>query len=311
MKIAVIGAGGVGGYFGGRLARAGYDVSFLARGMHMEALREKGLIVKSTEGDFMVNPVKVTDKIDEMEKSDWVILAVKAWQVKELAVGLNALLKPDTTIIPLQNGVVAMEELAEDIDKKHIIGGLCRIFSKIESCGVILQEGVEPTILFGEPDNRKTDRIARLQKIMDEAGIKCRIPDNIQSELWKKFINICASGLLAITRSTYGEIRELKETRDLMIAVFEEVYQLSQKMGIVIDHEFVAKTLSFVDSFPYDATSSLTRDVWEGKPSEIEYQNGTVVRLGKKYGIETPVNRFIYHCILPMEIRARKIKTKN
>jgi 2-dehydropantoate 2-reductase len=149
-----------------------------------------------------------------------------------------------------------------------------------------------------------------LKKILDDSGIKCKIVKDIHAELWKKFINICASGLLAITRSTYGEIREMKETRDLMIALFEEVYQLSRKMGIDIDHEFVAKTVAFVDSYPYDSTSSLTRDVWEGKPSEIEYQNGTVVRLGEQFGVDTPVNRFIYNCILPMEIRARKFITK-
>lgn len=122
----------------------------------------------------------------------------------------------------------------------------------------------------------------------------------------KKFINICVSGLLTVTRSTYGELREIKETRELMIALLEEIYQVSQQMNIHIEQDFVPKTVAFIDSFPYHSTSSLTRDVWEGKPSEIEYQNGTVVRLGEQYSVPTPVNSFVYRCILPMEKRARK-----
>jgi 2-dehydropantoate 2-reductase len=305
MKAAIIGSGGVGGYFGGRLAKAGHEVAFLARGPHLEALRKNGLVVKSSAGDFSVSPVKATDRISEMGEPDWIILGVKAWQVKELAPELKKIVATHTSLLPLQNGIVTVDELSGSIDRQHIIGGLCRIFSRIESPGVIVHQGVKPTILCGELDNRPTERVIRLCEVMEQAGIHCRIAEDIQAELWKKFINICASGLLAVTRSTYGEIRELKETRDLMIELFEEIYKLSQKIGISIDHDFVVKTVAFVDSFPHDATSSLTRDVWEGKPSEIEYQNGTVVRLGEKYGVKTPVNRYIYNCILPMERRAR------
>lgn len=305
MKVAIIGTGGVGGYFGGKLAKAGNEVTFLARGAHLEALCKNGLIVKSPAGDFSVSPIKATDRIMEMGEPDWIILGVKAWQVKELAPHLKKIVAPHTSILPLQNGIITVDELSGFIDPDHIIGGLCRIFSRIESPGVILHQGVKPTILCGELDNRLTERVTRLCEVMEQAGIHCRIAEDIQAELWKKFINICASGLLALARSSYGEIRELKETRDLMIELFEEIYRLSRKMGINIDHDFVMKTVAFVDSFAYDATSSLTRDVWEGKPSEIEYQNGTVVRLGEKYGVITPVNRFIYSCILPMENRAR------
>jgi 2-dehydropantoate 2-reductase len=305
MKVAIIGSGGVGGYFGGRLAKAGNEVTFLARNAHLQTLRKNGLIVKSSAGDFSVCPVKATDRIMDMGEADWIILGVKAWQVKELAPQLKKIVASHTSILPLQNGIITVDELSEFIDRKHIIGGLCRIFSWIESPGVIVHQGVKPTVLCGELDNNITERVARLCEVMEQAGIHCRIAEDIQAELWKKFINICASGLLAVTRSTYGEIRELKETRDLMIELFEEIFRLSQKIGVNIDHDFVTKTVAFVDSFPHNATSSLTRDVLEGKPSEIEYQNGTVVRLGEKYGVKTPVNRFIYNCILPMERRAR------
>jgi 2-dehydropantoate 2-reductase len=123
--------------------------------------------------------------------------------------------------------------------------------------------------------------------------------------LWKKFIAICVGGLLAVTRTTYGELRELIETRTLMRELLNEIYILSLKAGIAVNADYVEKAISFIDTVPYDSTSSLTRDVWEGKPSEIEYQNGTVVRLGKKYGMDTPLNRFVYSCILPLEMKAR------
>lgn len=189
---------------------------------------------------------------------------------------------------------------------ENIIGGLCRIISKIDSPGVINHFGIEPTIVFGELDNSKTERLYKIKTVFDSAEIKTVISDDIISDLWKKFIAICVSGLLAVTKTTYGELRELKETRQLMIELLSEIYNLSQKIGVKIESDFLDKTVSFIDSFPYDSTSSLARDVWEGKPSEIEYQNGTVVKLALKYGIDIPVNRFVYNCILPMEIKARK-----
>ena len=306
MKIAIIGTGGVGGYFGGKMANAGLDVTFLARGMHLKAIKANGLKVKSILGDFKVDTVKATDDIKEIGFVDLVILGVKAWQVKGVATELKSIVNENTTIMPLQNGILAAQELKEQIDEKNIIGGLCRIISKIESPGIINHFGVNPEILFGEFDNIKSERVLKIKELFDNAGINSNISDNITSDLWKKFIPICVSGLLAVSKTTYGEMRELKETRQLMIDLLSEIYQLSQKIGIQIESDYLDKAISFIDSFPYDSTSSLTRDVWEGKPSEIEYQNGTVVRLGEKYGVDTPINKFIYSCILPMELKARK-----
>lgn len=208
--------------------------------------------------------------------------------------------------MPLQNGILAAEELAVEIDPQNIIGGLCKIISKIESPGVINHYGIEPTILIGELDGRVSKRISAINEVLNNSGINSKIADDFQAELWKKFITICVSGLLAVTRSTYGVVRELKETRILMESVLSEIYKVSQKAGINLNHDIVEKTIAFIDTYPYDSTSSLTRDVWEGKPSEIDYQNGTVVKLGKQYGVATPINEFIYNCILPMEIKARK-----
>jgi 2-dehydropantoate 2-reductase len=311
MKIAIIGSGGVGGYFGAKLVKAGFDVTFLARGEQLKAISGKGLTIKSILGDFSVENLKATDRITEIVNPDLIIIGVKAWQIKEIREDLTRILHPDTIILPLQNGVLAATELSETIDKQKILGGLCRIFCKIESPGVINHSAVVPTIFFGEPDKSKTERLFKVQKILKTAEIASKISDDIEADLWKKFISICTSGLLAVTKTTYGELRTLKETRQLMIDLLTETYLLSQKIGINIEADFVEKSVSFIDTYPYDTTSSLTRDVWENRPSEIEYQNGTVVRLGEKYGVDTPVNRFVYYSILPGELRARGIDLKS
>jgi 2-dehydropantoate 2-reductase len=305
MDIAIIGTGGVGGYFGAKLASAGNRVTFLARGKHLEAMQANGLVVKSIVGDFTVKEFRATSSIGEIGLVDLVLVCVKAWQVKEVRNELKSILHPQSVVIPLQNGVLAADELLEVIDKQHVVGGLCRIISKIEAPGVISHFGVTPTIVFGELDGTTSDRMMAIKQVFDMADIKSHISANIQAEIWKKFISICVSGLLAITKTNYGELRELPATRQMMIDLFDEVYLLAQRMDIDIEPDFVAKTVSFIDSFPPDTTSSLTRDVWDGKPSEIEYQNGTVVRLGHIHGVETPTNKFVYNCILPMEIKAR------
>ncbi len=305
MRIVILGTGGVGGYFGGKLAKAGYDVTFIARGKNLKALLTNGLTVKSVLGDFKIDTVNATDKISDIVKADLIILGVKAWQVKDVAIELKSAICENTIILPLQNGVCAVDELKEHISETNIIGGLCRIISKIESPGVINHLGVTPAIVFGELNYKLTERVKAIKEIFDKSEIKSGISEYIDSDLWKKFIAICVSALLAVTKTTYGEMRELKETRQMMVDLLTEIYKISQKKGILIENDFLDKTISFIDTFPYDSTSSLTRDVWEGKPSEIEYQNGTVVRLGKELGIPVPVNEFVYNCILPMEKKAR------
>jgi 2-dehydropantoate 2-reductase len=305
MKIAIVGTGGVGGYFGGKMAKAGFDVTFVARGEHLKALQTNGLTVKSILGDFKIEHINATDNVHDLKSIDLIITGVKAWQVKEVACELKPVMNKNTIVMPLQNGVSAIDELKEQLNGSNIIGGLCRIFSKLESPGIINHFGVDPSIEFGELDNTGSERIRLLKGLFDQSGINASISNDITAGLWKKFITNCVSGLLALTRSTYGELREIKETRQLMVDLFTEIFVLSQKIGINLEPDFVAKTVSLIDTYPYNSTSSLTRDIWEGKPSEIEYQNGTVVKLGVKYGVETPVNRMVYHCILPMEMKAR------
>ena len=305
MKIAIIGAGGVGGYFGGRIARAGYDVTFFSRGEHLKALQTNGLSVKSIKEDFKIDKVNATCNIKELKDSGLILICLKAWQLKEVALKLEPVIKENTIVLPLQNGVSAVDELKSYLNETNIIGGLCFIISKIESPGIINHFGIEPSIVFGEINNIKTERLYKIKEIFDIAGIKAKLSEDINADLWKKFITICVSGLLAVTRTTYGELRELPETRCMMIDLLYEIYELSQKIGIKIGSDYVEKTVLLIDSYPYNSTSSLTRDVWEGKPSEINYQNGTVVKLGKKFGIKTPINEFVYNSILPMELKAR------
>lgn len=306
MKIAIIGAGGVGGYFGGRLAKEGNQVTFIARGEHLNVIKDKGLKVISELGDFIIHPVNATDELKQVRDHELIILGVKAWQVTEIVKSIKYHMGAETVIMPLQNGVMAIEEISEDISKNNIVGGLCRIISKIESPGVIRHIGVEPVIIFGELNNRKTDRAVSILDVFNKAGISAFIARDIWSELWKKFIAICVSGLLAICRSSYGVVRENQGTRRLMQELLTEIYELALKEGISLDENIIERMMRFIDTLPYDSTSSLSRDVIEGRPSEIEYQNGTVVRLAEKHGIDAPVNRFIYHCILTMEQKARE-----
>ncbi len=306
MTIAIIGTGGVGGYFGAKLAKTGYNVKFLARGKNLEVLQNNGLKIKSFKGNFELKTVFATDTFSELGQPDLVILAVKAWQIRTIVHEINGILHENSIILPLQNGIFATDELAQVIDRKHIIEGFCRIMSEIESPGVISHTAIEPTITFGETDNSKSVRILKIKEIFDNADIRSVISEDIQADLWRKFNAICVSGLLAVTQSSYGEIGEIPETRQMMIELMNEIFAVSQKIGLKIEPDFVQKTVAYTDTLPYESTSSMSRDILSGKPSEIEYQNGTVVKLGERYGVATPINKFVYHSILPMEKRARK-----
>ncbi len=307
MKIAIIGTGGVGGYFGAKLAQAGNQVIFVARGEHLKAMQANGLQVKSINGDLHIKDVQATDSITSIKKADLVITAVKAWQIKEIRNDIKRIIHADSMVLPLQNGVLAASELCEVIDTGQVLGGLCRIISKIEAPGVINHFGVQPEIVFGELNRAETERMKLLSAIFEQAGIKHKASRDIEADVWKKFISICVSALLAVTKTSYGEMCELKETYQMMTDLLNEIYLVSQKAGVNIKPDFIDKTIDFIKSFPYKSTSSLTRDVWEGKPSEIDYQNGTVVKLAEQYGVEVPVNRFIYNCVLPMELKARGV----
>lgn len=305
MNIVVIGAGGVGGYFGGKLAKAGFDVTFIARGKHLEAIKEKGLQVKSILGDFTVHP-KVTDSMQAIKNPDLVILGVKSWQVTEIGKQLKSVINGKTMVLPLQNGADNADKLRTVLPKDNVLAGLCKIVSKVESPGVINHFTFEPEIVFGEYDNRKSDRVKQLKTIFDKAGFKSTRSDDIHLDIWKKFLFIgTISGIGALTRAVFGVMRQIPEIRKIIKDTADEMLAIANAKGVGLTQQDVAMMINVIDKLDYNTTASMQRDVMEGKPSELENFNGYIVAQGKLLGIDTPTNAFIYHCLLPQEMKAR------
>jgi 2-dehydropantoate 2-reductase len=307
MHIVVFGAGGVGGYFGGRLAQAGEKVTFIARGAHLQALQSGGLQVNSIKGDFLVNPVTATDDPARVKDVDAVLLCVKTWQMREAAEAVKPTLKGEAFILPLENGVEAPALLAEIVGKEHVMAGLCRIASRIASPGHIQHAGLEPSIDFGELDNRPSSRAKKLLHAFQHAGFEATIPADINVAVWGKFLFISAvSGIGAVTRVPMGTYRSLPETRQLLESALQECYSVALAQGIHLPEESVSSTLRYIDTLPPGTIASMQRDIMEGRPSELEAQNGALVRMGLKHHVPTPTHEFIYRCLLPQENLARQ-----
>ena len=305
MKIVVYGTGGVGGYFGGRIARAGYDVNFIARGEHLKVIQKNGLQVKSIDGNFHIYP-KATDDINKVKDIDLVLIAVKTWQVSEVAQKLKAVIGKETMVIPLQNGANNIEKLLKVLPRHNVLGGLCRIVSKVEAPGIIDHFDFEPSIFFGEIDNTSTKRLNNIKVIFDKAGFKNFISNNIQLEIWRKFTFITTvSGIGALTRTVFGELRNYKGVLEMMQEVGHEITLIANAKKIAITQQDVAKALEWVQNCEYNTTASMQRDVMGGRPSELEDFNGYIVKEGLRLGIETSVNKFVYDCLLPQEMKAR------
>ena len=307
MRIAVFGAGGAGGYFGGRLAQAGEEVVFIARGEHLKALRTHGLRVDSVKGDFLLQSVQVTDDPGQVGVVDVVLLGVKAWQVTEVAQAMRPLIGPDTFVVPLQNGVEAAAQLAAVLGAQHVLGGLAKIISFKVGLGHIRHAGAEPYVAFGgELDNRLSERAERLCQAFERAGVTVEIPPDIQSALWEKFLFIVSlGGVGAVTRAPIGVLRTVPEVRQMLEQAMHEIFIVALARNIALPENVIDKTMAFVDRLPPDGTASLQRDLVEGKPSELASWNGAVVRLGQEVGVATPLHAFIYHSLLPLELRAR------
>ncbi len=306
MRIAIFGTGGVGGYFGGRLAQSGVDVTFIARGKHLKAMREQGLKIDSIDGNFVVHSIQATDDPREIDPVDVILVSVKAWQVPEAARTMRPMVGPKTVVVPLLNGVEAPMQLADILGAAHVIGGLCGIISFVAGPGHIHHAGADPFINFGELDNSHSERVESLHRVFDQAeGITVKIPPDIQIAMWRKFLLVAPwSGIGAITRAPLGTFLDLLETRQMLQKVMQEIFSVAQARGIVLPKDVVDQTLAFLDSLPPNGTASMQRDIMEGRPSELEAQNGAVVRLGQEVGIATPLNTFIYHSLLPMELTA-------
>ncbi len=311
MHTVIIGVGGVGGYFGGKIANSGQKVTMVARGKHLKAIQEHGLHVKSIFGDFVTHPFFATDDITIVEKADLILICTKSWQVTEAAQLIKPILKEDTVVIPLQNGADNAEKLLSVLPAKHVIGGLCKIYSKVEAPGVISHFGHPPEIIFGEldPDSYrdKTKRLQKIKDVFDKAAFNNVISKDISVDIWTKFMFIATvSGLGALTRATIGEMYENPGTREILEQTATEIYQVGTAKGVSFPKDLVDQIMTFIGKQPYDSTASTQRDLMEGRPSELDNFNGFIVKEGKKLGIPTPTNTFIYSCLQPMEAKARQ-----
>ena len=306
MRFAVIGAGAVGGYFGGRLAQSGEEVWFLARGRTLQAMRQHGLKVDSTKGDFVLPSVRVSEQPNDVGPVDVVLVAVKAEQIAELAPILKPLVGPQTMVVPLQNGVDAPDELSQMVGSDKVLVGLCGLMSTIVEPGHIRHFGLEPFIAFKEQDNSITPRLEPLRAAIAKSGVKAVIPEDIYVRFWLKFYFIAAvGGVASITRSPAGIVRQTPETRQLLYRTIQEIDTLARAKGIKMPFSSVDDTMGIVDAMPPGGTTSMQRDILEGRPSELKSMCGAVVRMGKELGLDLPVNTAIYSALLPSELRAR------
>lgn len=309
MNIVIYGTGGVGGYFGARLAQGGNNVTFIARGKQLEAIQKKGLQLKSIKGDYLVKPVNSTSNISTVKDIDLILVSVKTWQLAEVAELIKPVLNVKTIVISLLNGCENHDVLCSVIDKKHVLGGLCKVVSFVEDFGVINHVAYEPTIVFGELNNAKTERVLQLEKLFKDADISAKLALDIQKEIWTKYLYITTvSALGALTRATHGEMLKSPYIKKMMLDTAKEIFSVAKVKGINLPNNIIEKQFKIIESLPFETTASLQRDIMQGKPSELEAQNGTIVRLGKELGVSTPINELIYYTLLPQENRARGIK---
>jgi 2-dehydropantoate 2-reductase len=306
MRFAIFGVGAIGGYFGGRLAQAGEEVAFIARGEHLEALRTKGLRVDSINGDFVLPAVTATDDPSRIGAVDVVLVGVKTWQVPAAAESMRPLLGEDTLVLPLQNGVEAPAQLAKLLGREHVCGGLAKIISYIAGPGHIRHTGADPYIALGELDNQPSDRLERLRRALQRSGVSAEIPPDITAALWAKFLFVASwGGVGAITRAPIGVIRSVSQTRRMLEGSMQEIYEVADALNVNLAPDAVSAAMGFIDTLPPNGTTSMQRDIIENRPSEIESWTGAVVRFGRDAGVPAPINEFTYNSLLPLERKAR------
>lgn len=300
MKIAVMGAGGTGGYFGGLLARAGEDVTFIARGPHLDALRARGLRVKSRlAGDFTVK-AQATDDPRGLGPADLILFCVKSYGTDGAVETIRPLVGPQTMILSVQNGVDNEERIARVVGRKPVLGAVAHVSSIIESPGVIAQTAGPGRIIFGELNGGVSERAERLLETLRRAGIAVDVHPNIRVALWEKFIFICGvSGMTALTRLPIGPILATPETCDMLLRTMVEVEAVARAEGVGVGPGSAGQALAFARGFEPTARGSMYYDLGAGRRLELETLNGTVVRLGHGHEIPTPLNFAIYAALKP------------
>ena len=289
-----MGTGGVGGYFGGRLAQHGEEVSFIARGAHLRAIQENGLIVRSRGGDFRIYPARATEDPAEIGPSDIVMFNVKMWDTEAAGRAVQPLIGQNTAVISFQNGVEAEEILANILGREHVMGGAAYIFSSIAEPGVIAHTSPTARLLFGELNGEATPRAEAFRAAAWAAGIDASLSSSITKDLWSKFVFICAlSGMCAVSRSPVGRVLGSPATRELFVDAMREVASVGAARGVALDPDIVERQLAGAGSLPADEKPSMLYDLEHGHRLEVTWLNGTVARLGAELGVSTPINRFI------------------
>ena len=307
MRIAVFGAGGIGGYLGARLAQAGDEVVLIARGPHLAAIQEHGLFVESPTGDFHVTPSIATDRPEDVGVVDAVLLGVKAWDVRAAAEAIRPMIGSTTGVLTLQNGVEAPAEVAEVLGEEHVIIGIAIVRGLISGPGRIRHlGGVDPNLTLGEIDNRSSERVEHIRAALEKVNVTVNVSDDIHSSLWGKLAGAAAfGGVGAVVHVPLGDWRQIPQVRDMMERVVQEVVTVALARGVQPAQEIIDQWKAAIDALPQEYMASMHEDIVGGRPSELEYWNGSVVRLGREAGVSTPLNEFIYHCLLPQEMKAR------
>ena len=300
MRIAVMGTGGTGGYFGGLLARAGEEVTFIARGDHLEAIRKDGLAIKSVlSGDFSI-PANATDNTHDIGPVDVVLFCVKAYDNAAAADQIRPLTGPQTVVLSVQNGIDNEQQIGEVIGPEHVVGCVSYVSSIIESPGVVAQTAGPGKIVLGEMQGGTSARTEALQSMLQNSGITAELHPDIQTALWHKFLAICGvNGITTLTRLPMGEILACEETRKLLRGTMEEVEAVARASGAVLPESCVDQSMDLFSSVEPAVRGSMYYDLAAGRRLELDVINGTVVRLGGEHGIPTPINFAIYAALKP------------
>ncbi|MDB5360695.1 MAG: ketopantoate reductase family protein [Rhodospirillales bacterium] len=306
MKIAILGSGGVGGYFGGRLAAAGSDVTFVARGAHLEAIRRNGLTLTSPRGDAHVATPRAVETIDEAGPVDLVLVGVKLWDTEAVAASLAPLAAAGAAILSLQNGVQKDDILRAHLPAGMVMGGVCYIAATIAQPGVIAHSGTMQRLVFGEYGGAGSARGEAFLAACAGAGIDAEFSDAIERLIWEKFVFLVGlSGTTALFRTSIGPIREHAEHRSMLLDAMRESVAVGRAKGVPLPPDFAEGRLAFCDTIPADMTSSMKTDLERGNRLELPWLSGDVVRMGQALGIPTPVNAAIADALAPFVAGAR------
>jgi 2-dehydropantoate 2-reductase len=300
MRIAVVGAGGVGGAFGAALAHAGGDVTFIARGAHLKAMQENGLRVVGGRGDTHLVPTQATDDPAKVGPVDLVMFCVKLWDVESAGEAIRPLVGPDTAVLPLQNGVDASERLLPILGPKAVMGGVAQISATIESPGVIRQTGTFMRLVFGELDGSITPRGEAFLALCQKAGFDATLSEKIVTELWMKFILLATnSGMTALTRRPMGELRDDPDILPYFKAGAEEVVAVALAKGVKLPGNAVERVMQFTLASPPKMRASMAVDLIRGNRIELPWLSGKVAAMGRELGVPTPVHAMIYAALKP------------